>query len=172
MNSSYQIYSFWNSKAVQVSSRRTHHFSTLSISFNLPRKKQLFSSVLQTDFRWFLCQCKVSLFQEKLQSKKRHHMGKFRKNVWFLSLRQASETREEKWCSLQLIHVRLLPVISNFFENGAFCYGRCFCVQPAFFYTINNEAGDSKVSGQRKLSVLDWPLGTLMKSSSPKQTPK
>ena len=96
----------------------TQNFTTLLVFQSLSRKCK--SHLLQScpkEFIRFLCECRVNLQKGNLQAIKRHHVVKFRDEVWLLSERSTTWKQRRNVLSseegLQLIAVITPPVINQ-----------------------------------------------------------
>ena len=122
--------------------------------------KSLFLQSCPKDFIRFLCECIINLLKGNLQRIKRHHLVKFRSEVWLLFLKQSTwKQRRDILPSergLQLIEVITPPVINHLFWCGPICSRSCFCVQQKFDYPVIYKAGTFKLSTFTKFHVPNW----------------
>ena len=112
--------------------------------------KSLFLQSCPKEFIRFLCERIINLLKGNLQSIKRHHVAKFQKEVWLLSLKRTNWKQTRAILApergLELIKVFTPSVINHLSWYGPACPRSCFCVQQKFDYPLSYKAGTSKVS--------------------------
>ena len=96
----------------------TQNLSTLQVFQSLSRKcKSHFLQSCPKEFIRVLCECIVNLLKGNLQAIKRHHVIKFKDEIWLLSLKRTTWKQRRKVPSsergLQLIVVISIPVINH-----------------------------------------------------------
>ena len=111
----------------------TQNLSTLQVFESLSRKgKSHFLQSCPEEFIQFLCECMVNLLKGNLQARKRHHVLKFKDEVWLLLLKGTTWKQRRNVLSsekgLQLIAVTSPPVISHLSRYGTVCSRPSFCV--------------------------------------------
>ena len=82
-----------------LNDEHTKSLSTLQVFQSLSRECE--SHFLQScpkEFVRFLCECIVNLLKGNLQTTKRHHVVKFRDEMWLLTLKEQLGSKEETFC--------------------------------------------------------------------------
>ena len=87
----------------------------------------------------FLCNCIINLLKGNLQSIKRHHVAKFKREVQLLSLKRTTWKQKRDILAsereLQLIKVNTPPVINHLSR-----YGAVFLVPASVYKSLINQS--------------------------------
>ena len=132
----------------------TQNLSTLQVLQWLSRKcKNHFLQSCPKERLRFLRECMVKLLKGKLQVIKRHHVVKFKDEVWLLSLKRTIWKRRRNVLpsekGVPLLAVITPPIINHLSWYGAVCCCPSFCVKQECDYAICYKAGTSKYKAEQ-----------------------